>query len=242
MNDSISVCIATYNGASFIKQQLDSILCQLKSSDEVIISDDGSTDETISIIQSYNDKRIKIYKNTGSHGYTPNFENALIHSNNDIIFLSDQDDVWLPNKVSTCSRILTECDLVVHDAIVTNSNLQPIQNSFFRVRKVRHGLANNLIKFGYLGCCLVFNRRILEKTIPFPANHHLCTHDNWLFLIGQSFYKVKIIDKPLILYRRHFKNSSTGGFQTLTQKIKKVPFMIHYRLYLIYNLLGRTHR
>ena len=94
----ISVCMATYNGAQFIKEQIDSILCQLSTEDELIISDDGSTDETLSIINSYKDNRIKVFQHKAAEGSafikaTRNFENAMSHAVGDYIFLSDQDDM-----------------------------------------------------------------------------------------------------------------------------------------------------
>ncbi|MEK5777350.1 glycosyltransferase, partial [Acinetobacter nosocomialis] len=100
MSDNmISVCLATYNGEKYIVEQLTSILSQLSPTDEVIISDDHSTDETLLLIKSLNDPRIKIITNELGKGYTKNFENAINHSSGDYIFLSDQDDVWVENKV-----------------------------------------------------------------------------------------------------------------------------------------------
>ncbi|MCD8291094.1 MAG: glycosyltransferase, partial [Prevotella sp.] len=95
----VSVCIATYNGEKYIEEQIRSILSQLSDNDEVIISDDGSHDQTLSLIQSIGDKRIKIFQNEGRHGFKYNFENTLKKVQGDYIFLCDQDDVWLPNKV-----------------------------------------------------------------------------------------------------------------------------------------------
>ena len=112
--------MATHNGEKFIKEQLDSILCQLSPEDEVVISDDGSTDSTLEIIEGYNDSRIKIYRMTHtrkgmkSHYYvTMNFENALRQAKGDYIFLCDQDDVWYPHKVERCFEVLKEYDMVL---------------------------------------------------------------------------------------------------------------------------------
>ena len=93
----ISVCIATYNGEKYIKEQLLSILPQLGKKDEVIISDDHSTDNTLDIVKGLNDNRIKIVMNNREKGYTSNFENALSYAIGDYIFLSDQDDIWMSN-------------------------------------------------------------------------------------------------------------------------------------------------
>ena len=86
----ISVCMATYNGEKYIAEQIRSILPQLSEDDEVIVSDDGSSDATLDIVRSFNDPRIRIVQNELEHGYTKNFENALNHANGDIIFISDQ--------------------------------------------------------------------------------------------------------------------------------------------------------
>lgn len=119
----ISVCIATHNGEKYIKEQLDSILCQLSTEDEVVISDDGSTDSTLEILSDYNDSRIKVYqykqpyKSRHPHSYVcKNFENALKHAEGDYIFLSDQDDYWMEGKVDKCVELLKTNLLVVHNA------------------------------------------------------------------------------------------------------------------------------
>ena len=99
MGKRVSVCIPTYNGAKYIKEQLDSILSQLGESDEVIISDDSSSDATLDIIKALNDSRIVILEGGKFRSPIFNVENAMKHSSGSFIFLSDQDDVWLPNKI-----------------------------------------------------------------------------------------------------------------------------------------------
>ena len=120
----ISVCIATYNGAPYITEQLASICAQLSDNDEIIISDDGSTDSTLDVVRAFGDPRIRIVRNQSQRCYTANFENALRHAQGDYIFICDQDDVWLPNKVETIVHYL--CDegysIVAHDAIVTDAH------------------------------------------------------------------------------------------------------------------------
>lgn len=111
----ISVCMATYNGEKYIKEQLKSILKQLGPCDEVVISDDGSKDNTKDVIDSIEDKRIHYYVNSGTHGFTHNFENALRHASGNFIFLSDQDDIWMDNKVSIVMEALKTADFVTHD-------------------------------------------------------------------------------------------------------------------------------
>ena len=126
-----SICIATYNGEKYIKEQLTSILSQIDIDDEVIISDDGSTDKTIEIINDINDSRIKLIKG-GFRNFTFNFENAIRQAQGEYIFLADQDDVWLPNKYSTTLKTLQLYDLVCSDAIITDQDLNHIHLSFFK--------------------------------------------------------------------------------------------------------------
>ena len=118
----ISVCLATFNGEKYIYQQLSSILSQLSDIDEIIVSDDGSADKTIEIVKSIKDKRIKLFHNPYRQGIIHNVENALRESKGNIIFLSDQDDVWLNNKISVCLQHLQCADLVISDCYVTDES------------------------------------------------------------------------------------------------------------------------
>ena len=94
----ISVCMATYNGERYIKEQVSSIMQQLGENDELIVSDDGSSDSTLQVLDSFHDSRIKVFSGPRT-GLTYNFENAIKNANGDYLFLSDQDDVWECNKV-----------------------------------------------------------------------------------------------------------------------------------------------
>lgn len=234
----ISVCIATYNGEKFVKEQLRSIAAQLHADDEIIVSDDNSTDHTLKEIADLQIPQVKIFKNKERFGYTKNFENALKHASGDVIFLSDQDDVWCSNKVKVCIDALKQASLVATDAKIVDVSGRVLATSFFELRRPYRTLIGNIVKFGYLGCCLCFRREVLEKALPFPPNSHLCTHDNWLFLVAQFFYSTKIIDKPLLEYRRHGANVSGGGINGTAS----FWFRIRYRFYLLYHLLLRSTR
>lgn len=235
----LSVCIATYNGAAYLRQQLDSILSQLGPTDEVILSDDGSTDDTLLIAQEYAQRSatpIHIYNNVGDHGYVANFEHALSHAQGDYIFLSDQDDVWSPDKVRRMMSVLQsgQAGMVVSNASITDADLQITQPDYFAARGVYHGLLGNIFKFGYLGSCMAFTRDVLQRALPLPPRHDYCTHDNWLFLVAQATSRVVILREPLLFYRRHDGTSSTGALNAH----KPWSFRIKYRLYLIRHLLN----
>ena len=117
----ISVCLASYNGQLFIEQQIKSILAQLSEYDELIVSDDCSTDKTLEIVETLNDKRIKIFSGIRYGSPIRNFENALKHATGDVIFLSDQDDVWLPNKVKIMTSYFHQYDVVVSNCSIAVS-------------------------------------------------------------------------------------------------------------------------
>lgn len=208
----ISVCIATYNGERYIKEQLESILKQLGDNDEVVISDDGSKDRTHDIIQSFNDRRIIFLINKGTHGFTHNFENALINAKGDYIFLSDQDDVWVDSKVEDTMSVLKDYDFVVSDCITVDKNMRILQNSRFKAFNMKSGFFNHLIKSRFLGCCMAFRRSVLNASIPFPKNDFLVEHDIWIAAVAFLYFKSKLIENPLIYYRRHGNNVSEGGF------------------------------
>lgn len=231
----ISVCIATYNGEKYIHEQIASILQQIGNDDEIVVSDDGSTDKTLDVVRSFDAQNIHIYINKGDHGYTPNFENALRNAHGDYIFLSDQDDIWMPDKVEACMKYLKVNDFVVSDALIVDGDNKPLFDSFCEQRKSKFGFLNTLIRFSYLGCCFAFRRKVLSKALPFPKNHILCTHDNWLALVSTAFYKSAFIPLPLIRYRRYGGNASSGA----KNANKSILFMIHYRLYLLFHLIVR---
>lgn len=206
----ISVCIATYNGEKYISEQLDSILSQLTPNDEVIISDDGSTDSTLSIIQAYCDHRIKIISNFHNQSPTFNFENALKATQGDYIFLADQDDVWMPNKVKICSKWLKNFDCVISDAEVTDSNLNIIEPSLYQMLHIKKGkIYNTFWKNGYTGCCMAFKKKVKDTALPFPKN--IPMHDIWIGNVAAYMYKVKFIDDKLIYFRRHNSTNSCNG-------------------------------
>ncbi len=233
----ISVCIATYNGEKYIYQQLESILKQLKNNDEVIISDDSSTDRTPQIISDFKDDRIKIYPNNTFYSPIFNFENALNKASGDLIFLSDQDDIWEGNKVELISQLLQKYDLVVSDCSIIDGEGKVTVDSFFKIRKSGKGLFKNLYKNTYLGCCMAFNQKILKKAMPFPKS--LPMHDMWIGLVCDLYGKSFFCDAKLIKYRRHSGNATAAGKITesgLSSSFSKIV-MIKIRLYLMTSLI-----
>lgn len=208
----ISVVIAVYNGERYIRDQLNSILRQIDDSTEVIISDNGSIDNTIQIIKEFKDSRIKLYQNLENKGSTSNFEYGLKKASGDIIFLSDQDDIWLENKFDTCIKWLEKFDVVVTDCKVVNADLHVLHESYFNFRKSGKGVFKNLIKNSYLGCCMAFKRSVLQIAIPFPPDiAKSYVHDTWIGFVSECFFSSYFINTPLLLFRRHQYSLSSAG-------------------------------
>lgn len=213
----ISVCIATYNGEGLIKTQLESILPQLGKDDEIIISDDHSTDKTREQILAFNDSRIRLVDGPSLGSPIPNFENALRHAKGDYLFLSDQDDKWLPGKLADCMSVLSEgYECVVTDCIMTDNEWNVTAPSFFVHNHTHEGkLFNLLLRNGYLGGCMAFTRRLRDKALPFPKK--LPMHDIWIGNLAAFFYDVKFLHKPCSYFRRNDKNvTDTGGVSKFT--------------------------
>lgn len=205
----VSVCLATYNGERFILRQLISILDQLSENDEIIVSDDGSNDKTLSIINQINDSRIKVFNNRNRKGIVGNFENALVQASGEYIFLADQDDIWLPGKVSEICDILLYSDLVLTDCEMVDELGAVKQESFFKYRRSRKGFWANLYRNSYIGCCMAFRKEILSYILPFPK--YIDVHDWWIGLLVELKGRVTFYNKPLIKYVRHGNNASPTG-------------------------------
>ena len=205
----ISVCIATLNGGRFVREQVKSVLPQLSEDDEVVVSDDGSTDDTVEILKSINDKRMKICKNEGRHGFIWNFENALKKAKGDVIFLCDQDDIWKPNKVEIVMETLKDHDIVLHDAEMIDQDGVMTGKLYSDGLHQRKGFWSNLWKTRWLGCCMAFRKNVLEYALPFP--HHIVGHDGWISAVGLAKFDYYYIPDVLMGYRRHGENVSTAS-------------------------------
>lgn len=214
----ISVALAAYKGEQYIAEQLNSILCQLGENDEIIVSDDYPQGKTCEAVSEIHDKRIKYIEGQGK-GVVKNFENALNACTGDVIFLSDQDDVWMPDKAEkVLAEIRKGADLVLHDAAVTDGALNITCPSFFAVRGSNASFAKNLIKNSFVGCCMAFTRKVMEDSLPFPKE--LPMHDWWIALVAiKKGYKTVLLPEALLKWRRHGENV-TGGKTSAAQKIK----------------------
>lgn len=227
--------MATYNGHKFIKQQLQSILPQLNQHDEIIVVDDCSMDGTIEEILSISDDRIKIYRNLKNIGVVASFNHAISMASGEIIFLSDQDDVWSDNKVDEIINLFRDfpkVTLVISDALLIDENNFLISESYFKLRGgFRSGCLSNIIKNKYLGCCMAIRREVLPQILPIP--NKVPMHDIWIGHINNIYGKIYFINKPLISYRRHKNNLTTLNHSPFKQMLKWRLQLIKYLFFRI---------
>lgn len=235
----ISVCIAMHNGGKYIIEELNTILPQLGPNDEVIISDDGSTDGSLSLVESYcqRDNRVRMLIRVNGGGQKPhyyvtkNFENALKYSKGEYIFLADQDDLWFDNKVKECIKYLSDYDVVVHELTLCDELGKPMGKTWYGGNFHYHDPLK-IHQHGYQGCAMAFRRKILSAALPFPSE--LLVHDQWIGCIGEAIGKAKFISEPLMYYRIHGDNVS-GNYKSNNNIATKVE----YRLYFIKELIKR---
>lgn len=229
----ISVCLASYNGGAYIFEQVSSILAQLTAEDEVVVSDDGSSDGTLGVIHRINDPRIRVLQGP-RQGLIANFQNALLHARGEVIILSDQDDVWLPGRLASVVPHLQYHDLVVCDCKVVDSGLNLISPSFYALKGSGAGLIKNLISNSYQGCCMAFQRRVIDLALPFPVNVPM--HDWWLGLVAELYGRVLFLPQAGLLYRRHDANQSSTAQASTTDLVTR----IQWRFGLIVSLITRA--
>lgn len=229
--NTVSVCMATYNGERFVCEQIASILKQIDTNDELVIVDDCSTDKTVSLIKSTNDSRIRLFQMDKNIGHVGAFEIALSKANNDIIFLSDQDDIWRSDKYRT---ILQEFEsdqkltLVVHSLSAIDADGGVISDNWLSLRSTgRYGfqlLLAEFIKPRVFGSASAFRRVLLDVILPFPD--FLYAHDHWLVIIVAINGRYKFLSERLVSRRIHANNVTPRSGLGIIKKI-------YYRLIFI---------
>lgn len=213
---SVSVALAAYNGEKYLHRQIQSILEQLKEDDELVISLDPSQDQSEELIRSFHDPRIKLLKGPGK-GLIKNFENALLHTRNDVIFLSDQDDIWYSNKIQSILPKLKDSILVIHDCRIVDECGKEIEHSFMRFHHSKPGFLRNIIRNSYIGCCMAFKKELKQYILPFPER--IPMHDQWIGLIAERKGNV-YWDKTILMdYVRHSKNASSLSHASTIQML-----------------------
>lgn len=230
----ISIAMATYNGARYIQEQLQSFVEQTHQPDELIITDDCSTDQTEAIVCKFAETapfKVKFYRNERNLGYCGNFNAALSKTTGDLVFLSDQDDVWFPEKIEYMMGVAErhpEALVVMNDAALTDGDLNEV--GLTKLGQIKSG-GFSMESF-VMGCCCVVRRELLDFCMPIPTGFK--AHDNWLVQFADGLNS-KVID-PVVLqyYRRHESNES----QFIVNRTTKVT-RTQARLHSVVNLLKK---
>ena len=244
-NKKIDILMATYNGEKYLAEQLDSIINQTYHNWNLLIRDDNSIDRTLEIIQDYQkkDNRIKLLKdNEGNLGIVKNFEELLKNSESEFIMFSDQDDIWIENKLDvylkTAEKIKIKGFLLHSDAILFDKNKSNILKDTFIFKKaINKGLENVFFNYFVQGATILISKEIKNFILPFPKEVYL--HDRYIHLISELFFERIFVNEALIYYRQHGDNQ-IGAKNTIRELLSKRYFDERDRqlIKVIYNKYG----
>ena len=208
MSLRISIAMATYNGAKYLQEQLDSFVYQTRQPDELIITDDGSTDTTQKIIENFaktSPFEVRYFRNDKNLGYAGNFNAALMQTTGDLVFMSDQDDVWFPEKIANIEDLaVRHSDKLVfmNDAALTDGELNEVGlTKLGQIRSAGVGYSSFV-----MGCCCAVRRDLLDLCLPILQGY--TSHDAWIVNFADALDAKMIHDCVLQLYRRHGNNES----------------------------------
>jgi glycosyltransferase involved in cell wall biosynthesis len=224
---TVSVCMATYQGERYVERQLRSILEQLGASDEVIVVDDCSRDRTVEVIESLDDPRIKVFRNPINRREVYSFGRAIEIAKGDIVFLSDQDDIWLPGRMQLMIDRLQQSGtaLITSNFEWMDADERPLDVAFDGVSSmasVRHfrNIADIFIgKTNYFGCAMAFKREFVALIAPIPS--YVESHDLWIALAANQIGSNLHIDDKTLRKRRHDTNAtSTVSSRSLFLKLR----------------------
>lgn len=251
--EMITILMASYNGEKYIGEQIESILSQSETDWKLVIQDDCSIDSTYSIASEYALKypeKIEVRKkNENSGSASKNFFSMLPDVDGDYLMFSDDDDVWLPDKIEKSLIVMNKMErtewqdkpLLVHtDLKVVNANLQAISDSMFQRQNfdnqrsdLNHLLAQNIIT----GCTMMINRPLINLANKVQVPEHAIMHDWWFALIAAAFGKIGFVEKPEVLYRQHGKNEiGAKDARSLSYNFKRLiePDKTHQSLNMTY--------
>lgn len=225
----ISIAMATYNGAKYLQEQLDSFVAQTRQPDELVVCDDGSSDATLETLRQFAAVapfKVSIHENKSNLGYAKNFEKVISLCCGDIISLSDQDDVWLERKLAEIEQVFLRNPgkmVVINDQIITDGKLR--HSGVTKLENTRRLALGD--SWFVTGCCTALRREWVDFVVPIPSS--IAAHDVWINRLADSIGLRLLLEEPLQMYRRHGSNISEAE----TSEHKKV---LQFKLLKMYGL------
>jgi hypothetical protein len=211
----VSIAMTTFNGERYLPAQLDSFQIQSRLPDELVVCDDGSSDATLDLLEEFSRSanfEVRIIRNPRNLGHERNFSQAINLCTGDIIFLSDQDDAWFPEKIRFVEGAFAKNPaalLVVHDAVITDGSLVSTGRTVIGQMRAA-GVLGKDSKSLTLGCATSFRSSLRQLVSPVPSLNF--GHDSWLHDFTHVLGGRLVLEQPLQLYRRHGENASTWAF------------------------------
>ena len=228
----ISIALCTYNGEQFLREQLESFTYQRRRPDELIVCDDRSTDGTVSIVERFASQApfaVELVVNDANLGSTRNFEKAISMCTGDLIFLSDQDDVWLPEKIERIESEFSDegVGLVFSDAEVVDEALKPLGRRLSSLtfhatsrQDLRTGTVfESLLTQNFVtGATAAFRSSLRDVITPTPIGVPNLIHDAWIALSIANHARIVFLDEPLIKYRQHASQQIGLGLSRMSDR------------------------
>ncbi|MBS1906030.1 MAG: glycosyltransferase [Actinobacteria bacterium] len=210
--------MATYNGSAYLREQLDSILSELRPDDEIVIVDDASPDDTVAVVETYDDPRIRLVRNDRNRGYVRSFERALGVATGDVLLLSDQDDVWIPGRRDALVEAATARGVAASNLLLLGSEealRSPLTGRPWLLRAadgtrpLRNELGILAGDIPYFGCAMAIRRDSLDLVLPFPEGLTE-SHDLWIATVANAARRMTHLEQPTLYRRVHEDNASTS--------------------------------
>lgn len=238
---TISVALCTHNGARFLREQVRSICLQTLPPTEIVLSDDASTDNSVEVVRAAvrecgaerpdHPVALRVFENRPALRVVKNFEQAINACSGELIALSDQDDVWMPDRLAKMVVRFEQDEglLLLHtDARLVDSQRRDLGGTLFHalevtpseLERVHAGRAFDVLLRRNLvtGATTIFRRRLLADALPLPVEW---VHDEWLGIIASTTGRVDLLEQPLIEYRQHESNQIGARRDTFAQKVRK---------------------
>lgn len=227
MNNSyplVSVAMATYNGARYIREQLDSIIGQTYPNIEIVLVDDGSSDSTMQILEQYRQQYpfISVHRNEVNMGVTPTFEKAISLCKGEYIALSDQDDIWMPEKISVLVKEIGQHDAVYGNSLLVDVQGTSLNKTFSDLMNIQTYYCGSpfLLSNSVPGHAMLMKRSFVEKVLPLPKNIFF---DLWLGFCAAGNNGIRYVDQILVHYRQHDANV-VGTVKSSNKKKKRTKY------------------